>query len=538
LATVDTEQLLHNLVGLAEWPTAVQELIFSRTEGNPLYLEEVLRTLINNDVLVQDNGGWRLQGDITAVSVPDTLQGVMMARLDRLNEPSRRTAQVAAVVGRSFPFDLITTVTPETVNQTLTPQLVQLQQYEIIQETQRQPEIIYAFKHTLMQEVCYSSLSTRIRDQYHQRIAHYLEENLSQNTGEARNALPLIAHHAYAGQDWARALRYQIRAGWQAQKLFANDEAFDHFHKALACSQHLKASDIQTSRHEIHTALGELLVVTSQYDEAQTHLEKAYTLAHELGDAEAQAHACRWLARAYELRSDYANAFVWIDKGLEALAGWQTAEAVQLFLIAGLIHTRQGNQEKGWEFCQNALTMAQELHELTALARANTLLGHILRSRGEGQTAVGNFQQALDLYEAAGDMNGQATALNQIAVTYLTSDWQQAEQYFRQARSMYDQMGDIYHRVFAENNLAEILLKRGEVAEAIDLYQTALTAMEQIGGSAYVLGALHNNLGAAFVRQGEADTARHYLELSRGLFEKAQARDFLPELHRHLAEAT
>jgi tetratricopeptide (TPR) repeat protein len=142
------------------------------------------------------------------------------------------------------------------------------------------------------------------------------------------------------------------------------------------------------------------------------------------------------------------------------------------------------------------------------------------------------------LYQQAGDINGQATAMNQIAVTYLTSDWQQAEQYFRQVRLMYDQIGDIYHRVFAENNLAEILLKRGELAEAIDVYQTALTAMEQIGGSAYVLGALHNNLGAAFVRQGDVATARHYLDKSRGLFEKAQARDFLPELHRHLAEAT
>ena len=125
-----------------------------------------------------------------------------------------------------------------------------------------------------------------------------------------------------------------------------------------------------------------------------------------------------------------------------------------------------------------------------------------------------------------------------MAVTYLTSDWQQAEQNFRQARRMYNQIGDMYHQVFVENNLAEILSKRGEVAEAIELYQTALVEMEKIGGSAYVLGALHNNLGAAYVRQGDVETARHYLGLSRELFDKAQARDFLPELHRHLAEAT
>lgn len=538
LPTAESEQLLHNLVGLASWPDEVRTLIFNRSEGNPLYLEEVLRTLINNETLVRNNGGWQLQGDITTVTVPDTLQGVMMARLDRLNEPSRRTAQVASVVGRTFPFDLITDVIPEVVDQSITPHLVQLQQYEIIQETQRLPEIVYAFKHTLMQEVCYGSLSTRFRHQYHQRIAHYLAENQLQSAGEGRGLLPLIAHHAYSGQNWQMALRYQIMAGSQAQKLFANDEAFDHFYKALTCSQHLDETEVQESLYTIQAALGELLVVTSQYDEAQTHLGQAYELAVALGQTEFQAFACRQLARSYELCGDYAQAFVWIDKGLAALAGQETAEAAQLFLIAGLIHTRQGNREKGWEFCQNALAIAQQLNELTALARANTLLGHILRSRGEGQTAIQHFQQALELYQQAGDINGQATALNQMAVTYLTSDWQQAEQYFRQVRTMYDQIGDIYHRVFAENNLAEILLKRGELAEAIEVYQTALTSMEQIGGSAYVLGALHNNLGAAFVRQGEAETARHYLEMSRELFEKAQARDFLPELYRHLAEAT
>ena len=538
LDTADTEQLLNNLVGLSEWPSGVRELIFSRTEGNPLYLEEVLRTLINSDVLAHDNGTWRLQGDATAVSVPDTLQGVMMARLDRLQEPSRRTAQMASVVGRSFPFDLITSVTPEVINQTITPQLVQLQQYEIIQETQRLPEIVYAFKHTLMQEVCYRSLSTRARNLYHQQIAHYLAENQIQNSGEARATLPLIAHHAYAGQDWPMAILYQILAGRQAQKLFANEEAFDHFRKALTCSEYIPKAESQESLHTIHAALGELLVVTSQYDEAQSHLEQAYTLAEALGAGEAQAFACRWLARSYELRGEYASAFEWIDKGLAALSGQETAEAAQILLIAGLIHTRQGNRDKGFEICQQALEMAEHLGELTALARANTLLGHMLRAQGEGGTAVAHFQQAIELYEQAGDINGQATALNQMAVTYLTSDWQQAEQHFRQARLMYNQIGDMYHQVFVENNLAEILLKRGELAEAIELYQAALEAMEEIGGSAYVLGALHNNLGAAYVRQGDAETARHYLGLSRELFDKAQARDFLPELHRHLAEAT
>jgi predicted ATPase len=537
LPTEATRQLLENLVGISQWPESVRQLIFSRTEGNPLYLEEVLRSLINEKVLVRDNGGWQLVGDVTAVTVPDTLQGVMMARLDRLQEPSRRTAQVASVIGRSFPYDIITHVATNSLNQSPTPHLVQLQQYEIVEETQRSPELVYSFQHTLMQEVCYRSLATRSRRRYHQQIAHYLEANQSQNLSEARGLLPLIAHHAFEGQDWATALRYEILSGQQAQKLFANDEALDHFRKALRCTTQVTTITMRESLQVIHAAMGELLVVTSQYEEAQSHLEEAYALAQKRQDAEAQATACRWLARSFELRGDYAAAFAWIDTGLAALAGQQTAESAQLLLIAGLIHTRQGDSEKGLAFALNASQIAHQVQELAALARANNLMGHILRARGERGTAVSHFQEALTLYQQVGDINGQATALNQIAVSYLNSDWPQAEQYFREARLMYDQMGDIYHRVFAENNLAEVLLKRGAVAEAIQTYETALGSMEQIGGSAYVLGALHNNLGSSYVQQGNVAMARQHLQESRDLFEKAQARDFLPELHRHLAEA-
>ncbi|MCP4361847.1 MAG: tetratricopeptide repeat protein [Chloroflexi bacterium] len=538
LEPAETKQLLENLVGIEQWPDEAREMIFSRTEGNPLYLEEVLRSLINEGVLVQNGVRWQLQRGVTAINVPDTLQGVMMARLDRLNEPSRNTAQVASVVGRSFPYEVLTQVVPAPVQNDITPRLVQLQQYEIIQETHRAPELIYAFKHTMMQEVCYTSLPGRTRRDVHCQVAHYLVGNQAQIWGEARGIVPLIAHHAYVGQDWLTAVQHQIMAGWQAQQLFANLEALDHFHKALECTQYLPDEEIKDSLQVIYASLGELLVLTSQYDEAQTHLEAAYELAVARQDQSAQALTCRWLARLYELRGDYPPAFNWIEKGLAALTGQETAEAAQLLLIAGFIHTRQGNNEKGLEFCRRALQIAQDLGELTALARANNLLGHIMLSYGQSQTAVTHFQQAFELYDRAGDIDGQAHVHNQMARAFFsTGYWQQAEHHYRQARTSFDQMGDRYHRTFADNNLAEILLKRGELDEAIALYQAALETMEQIGGSAYVLGALRNNLGAAFVRQGNAQIALNNLAAARDYFEQAEARDFLPELYRHLAEA-
>ena len=156
-----------------------------RVEGNPLYLEEVLRTFIEKR-RADARRAWRLAGagNVADIKVPDTLQGVMMARLDRLEEPPRQTAQVAAVVGRSFPYEVLSHVI-DTEHIELNPCLVRLQQNEIVREDQRIPDLIYAFQHTLMQEVCYESLLARTRREYHRRIAQFWR-----STDRTRAALP------------------------------------------------------------------------------------------------------------------------------------------------------------------------------------------------------------------------------------------------------------------------------------------------------------------------------------------------------------
>lgn len=545
LAPAESQELLTNLVRIASWPAEMRELILGRTEGNPLYMEEMLRALMDEQALVLDDGGqWQVAGQIAAFQVPDTLQGVIMTRLDRLDEPSRGTAQVASVVGRIFSFDVLDHIATERGPQ-LGRCLVGLQQHEIVRETQRAPELVYTFKHGMTQEVCYHSLLSRVRCLYHCKIAEYLCEAAGQRESKAwgghdetESIYPLIAHHAFLGQDWLRALRYQLLAGQQARRLYANHEAIDHFDKALHSAENLPAGETLPERQLIHAALGELLTTTGQYDRALDHLQGALTLAVASADLDAQAGACRWLARLHELRGEYAAAFEWIEKGEAALAGRQTTEAAELSLMAGLIHTRQGLYDQALDECQNSLTIAQQLGEVAVLARAYNLLGHVTRLVGQSAIAIEHFAQAFDLYQGIGDISGQALVHNQIAnASADLGQWQEAERHYCQAREIFDQVGDVYHRAMADNNLGEIALTHGRLEEALAFYGQALHSAEQIGGSAWMLGGLHNNLGHTLIRRGQADAALEHLRASLTYFEQIQARDFLPELHRHFAEA-
>ncbi len=544
LTSDDGQELLANLVGGKHWPAKVQELILDRTEGNPLYIEEVIRTLIDDQTLVQNSSGqWHISGDLEAktATVPDTLQGVLMARLDRLEEPCRGAVQTASVIGRVFPFDVLTHVMPQDngeSNTQLNQCMVRLQQHQTIRETQRSPELVYTFKHAMMQEVCYLSLAARIRRRYHQKAAEYLETGRSTGRRDAENNIPLIAHHAFVGQDWPRALHYQLLAGQQAQKLFANHEAIDHFQKALQSVENLAADETIEPRKVIHTALGELLTTTSQYEQALEHLEKALALAEELDDCDTQARTCRWLARLYENRGEYPLAFDWIQRGLDVLGGRETADAAELSITAGLINTRQGNYDTALAHCQKSLHIAQQLDEVTVLARGHNLLGHITRLRGASASAIEHFQHSLDLYQRAGDINGQAFAHNQIANAHFDlGQWQEAEHHYLRAREIFNQIGDVYRCATADNNLGGIARNQGRLDEALAFYQGALRSLEQIGKSLWVLGVFHMNLGHTFIRRGEIEAAYQHLRASQDYYEQAQARDFLPEMHRYFAEA-
>lgn len=529
LSAEDNDQLLAALVNVNQLPIETRRLILERTEGNPLYLEEVLRTLIDDRILIRDDGRWSAAGqDIRAIKVPDTLQGVMMARLDRLEEPARRLAQIATVVGRSFSWEVLAHLEPVDKGQ-LNAHLVQLQQHEIINETQRAPGLVYQFQHTMMHEVYYHSLPLRTRRSYHGQIAAYLEAH----NGDAS----LIAQHAFLGEDWLRALRYQALAGRQAQRLFAHHEAIDHFEKVLTCANHLPMDVTMAHRQTAHAALGEILTTLGRYEEAGPHLLAARAEAQIGGDRDGEVRAIRWLAHWCQLRGDFSTAAELIEQALILLGGVETSEAIQLHLLAGLIQARQGQFDQAEEQACIAQRSAETQQEPIGLARAYRLLAQINTQRGDNRSAIEQAQQAVQLCDRAGDLEGQATALNLLANAYFNAgQWAQASRTYYEVRDRFDRLGDVYQRAFADNNLGEIARHQGCLDEALTYYQAALRGMEQIGGSAYTLGVLHNNLGAVYSRQGELEIAQQHLHLSRSFFTEAQARDILPELQRHEAE--
>ena len=528
-------------------PFFTHELVDSLRESNQLVNEdgvwvlsrEMVEVMRKANVLVQDEGTWVLAkaADLSTINlgIPDSVHGVILARIDRLPDSHKPTIKVASVIGYSFELGLVAQVHPSRLQSgVLRDQAHTLEERDfIVQEWDLgapASKDIYSFRQLATQEVSYETLLYTQRRELHRSLAMLLEEQTPEATDQ-------IAYHAYLGEDWDRSLRYHLLAGMQDKQLFANLQSLEHLRKALTSAEHLLSEETLAQRQQIHVALGELLLTIGQYDEGLEHLHTALDLAGEMENPEAQAQACRWIARAYEVRGQYPPALEWIDRGLAILGDRLTPSALELRLISGLILARKGDYRRAGLQALASLLAAGELGEPSIVAKAHNLLGIIDRNRGRFNKAISHFEESLSLYREFGNLQGVALAQNSLANAYFDmGKWTEADYNYRQAGKTFSQLGDIYNRVIVDNNTGGIALNQGRLDDALHAYTRALSALEQIGGSLWVMGALHMNLGATHIRRREIQAAFEHLEQSRDLFERAKNRDLLPELHRRLAE--
>src|SRR5215217_5943505 len=234
----DSKVLLGNLLYIEDLPESVRRLILNKAEGNPFFVEEVIRTLIDSEYIVQENNHWRATREIVNVTIPDTLTGVLSARIDRLPENTKHVAQTAAVLGRIFGYRLLKTVCaaappPEQIED-VEPHLGVLTYEELVRERTNHPELKYIFKHALTQEAAYEALLIRRRKELHRRAGEVLEQLYPEQSSELSSVL---AYHFRLGEDWQRAADYAMGAGAQAVKVYAMNEALEHYENAYRALQ-------------------------------------------------------------------------------------------------------------------------------------------------------------------------------------------------------------------------------------------------------------------------------------------------------------
>ncbi len=228
LSSEESNELVDNLLSVAELPEDVRRTMLDRSEGNPFYLEEVIRSLIDQGALVREKDRWRATRTLADLEIPDTLHGVLLARIDRLEEEVRRTLQTASVIGKSFLYRLLESIADAECE--LNQHLAQLQRVDLVQEKTRRPELEYIFKHSLTQEAAYNSLLVERRKEFHLKVGEALERLFADRK---EDFLGLLAYHFDLGGHQEKAVSYLLQAGDKARLEEALQEAIQHYLRAI-----------------------------------------------------------------------------------------------------------------------------------------------------------------------------------------------------------------------------------------------------------------------------------------------------------------
>jgi tetratricopeptide (TPR) repeat protein len=271
LTTKSSAELVQAILESGEVAPELRALVLSRTGGNPLFMEEFTHGLIENGSIQRKDNHTILSRKASDIQVPDTIQGIITARMDRLEENLKRTMQVASVIGRDFAFRILQLITG--MREELKFHLLNLQGLELIYEKSLFPDLEYIFKHALIQEVAYNSLLLKRRKEIHEKIGRAIEEIYPERLEEFYE---MLAYHCYEGEDWERALDYLAKAGDKFSSAYANQEALEYYARALEVSGKLgdsalvKSVDLAKKRGLVNSLIGAFLPAIEDFNRMLT----------------------------------------------------------------------------------------------------------------------------------------------------------------------------------------------------------------------------------------------------------------------------
>jgi class 3 adenylate cyclase/tetratricopeptide (TPR) repeat protein len=506
LAPPDMATMTGALLGVTDVPSELRELIARKAEGNPFFVEEVAKSLLEAHAVRLEDGRAALAHDLADVSVPDSIQDVIMARIDRLPEAPRRAMQVASVIGREFALGLLQKLSEQGTHvQALVDELRGL---ELVYEKSAQPELAYMFKHALTHDVAYASILVQRRRTLHRMIGEAIEELYADRIAEHYEMLAL---HFERAEEWERAFDYHARAADKAMAAHATQAAAQHSRQGLAIADRLGAAVPDARRAALEDVLGRATFVLSEYQASAEAFERA---AERSADPEARASYLSHAGMSFGWAHDPATAHRVLDDAL-ALArrhGLGAAEALALANKGFAVGVYEGDLAADRRLLDEAM-------RVNAGPDSESTLGHLRFMEAMLAEWTGDYERAVTLATEV-IATGRRFALFHLVIW---PSWFRGKaraclgQYgdaIRDLREMVDlceRIGDRAWRTRLLNTLGWCYAEFGADERAQDFNTQAATLAREVNDPEIIANA-DINLAGNRLAAGDVDGARERLE--------------------------
>ena len=477
LSDQGAEELLRILLGDNQDLASLKELLTKRTEGNPFFAEESVRSLVESGFLVGDKGHYRPGLTIDSIRIPSTVQTVLADRIDRLPIPEKHLLQTASVIGVIVPMALLRAVAglPE---DELYRQLATLRSSEFLYESNLFPDIEYTFKHALTNEVVYGAMLHGHKSLLHARVLAVLEDTPENNLGEN---IETLAHHALRAELWEKAVTYSRGTGTKAMSHSGFVEALSWYKRAFSALEHLPESREKLEQNiDLHLESRNALFLLGDLPQVAEHLHQAESIAQRLGDQHRLARVLNFLNSYY-----------------------------------GLV----GDPERGIQFGRCALALPA-VHNDTALsAVTNYYLGAAYNKLGEYTAAIDVLKHGIKNVD--GDFRferfGTALVLSVICRSHLVQCLAAVGRFAEgvccgeQGLAIAEEVTHPASLIHINCSLASLFLFKGDFARAVPFLERSLALCHSANVPVYV-PFVSARLGCAYMNSGRLTEAMPYLQ--------------------------
>jgi class 3 adenylate cyclase/tetratricopeptide (TPR) repeat protein len=531
LSNRESLMMVSHLLDTEELDRDLEEFILEKTEGVPFFIEELIKSLKDLKIIAKENNRYRITKDIKGVTIPATVQDIIMARVDSLPEGTKGLLQTISAVGRESSYDLIKQVTGFT-DQELLPQLAVLKDSELLYERGIYPQSTYIFKHALTQDVAYDSLLIKRKKEIHEGIGRTME---SQYADRLEEHYELLAYHYARSASADKALKYLDLANQKAARLNAMEEAEAYFDEAMALLDTLPETE-ENRQRRISLVVNQGVVFLLLFKNPEYHdlLTRYEPMARGLGNPELLGAFYARLGHCEFSFCNYDQAIHTFGKAAELCQGAGNVEdAGYAYVYWEFSHFDRGDFERVLALKEDVLRTMEQQFNLRFYTYALSVASRAYACLGRWDEAVEEAQKALRVAEEFSDNSLISFVAWTLSIAYTwKGDLAQAVEYGELAVKKAPTHAD---KAWAQRSLGWALCRAGEPKRGIELLTTVLSII-RAGRFVAVETPLMCFLGEGYWLTGEDEKARQTLEKGLEMAERYGVRYEIGFAHRLLGE--
>ena len=490
----DVSKMIKSITEREDAPSHLIDFIYEKTNGNPFFVEEILRTIIEDNIAYVENDEWVVK-DLSLVKIPGTIKDVVNKIVDKLDKNGRKIIGAASAIGYRFQEDILGDIV-HIDEEKLVESLDELVNMRIIFRDETK-DGIYTFTHPMMQEIIYHRMTQNEIGGLHKKIAENMEKIYKDNID---TVLYDVVRHFVNTDEYEKTLCYSMMAGKKAKDALAFDESMKYYKIALDSLEKLDSTlENKGKNADAILNLGDIYRVTGEWDPALQQYENAAKISREIKNEEQEAKSYIKIGEIKSERNEWDEAIKNFEKGLKISEKNNDARGMgEAYKNIGYVHWRKAEFDKSLDYFNKTMEYGKKINDPGMIAYANLRIGTVYSEKGEKEKGIEYLQKSIDISGRHGDFHTMTAAYNNIGEIYRAEGkYDEAIWYYKKQIEMAEKTGYVRLMGFGLSNSSECYAKKMELDMAKDYCDRALKIFTKLDEK-YMIAASYHNYGLIY----------------------------------------